>query len=169
MHAPWESGRRSATRRPTPDAAAAPPQAHSAKPTPCCAATTPAFCATRPPMNHSPPTLGLMKRSILPSLSQVRSARVAGTQGSSSRRWMGTMGNSCNGGQPVKVQGGDDVRLCRAPTGWPGSTPVQRCQPATPCATRLHLLDGPAVHSGAEHCMAPGKVGGGRFKRRTGA
>ena len=36
-----------------------------------------------------------MKRSTLPSLSQVRSARVAGTVGSSPRRWMGMMGNSC--------------------------------------------------------------------------
>jgi hypothetical protein len=42
-----------------------------------------------------PLALGLMKRFTLPSESQVRSARVAGTVGSSPRRWMGMMGNSC--------------------------------------------------------------------------
>lgn len=47
------------------------------------------------PPHPAPLTAGLMNLSIFPSESQVRSASVACTVGSSFRRWMGITGNTC--------------------------------------------------------------------------
>jgi hypothetical protein len=48
-----------------------------------------------PPGKLAQVTWGLMNRSSLPSESQVRSASVASTLGSSARRWMGMVGKGC--------------------------------------------------------------------------